>query len=238
MRRLPLSETYNLRDLGDFPINLNQSTKSHQFLRSDALEKVTDSEMKYLSEYGLKLIIDLRNDSEVLKHPDSICHFSEFVYERVPLLNKIKMKDQDNQMAKDLYSRSLNEIYLDIIHSYDEIRTIFNLFKEYQNHCILFHCSAGKDRTGIITFLLLKLAGVSDLDIIADYEVSFTYLLPRTMKLKERFPEMKMHIMESNREVMITFMEYFYQTFGTVEEYLKKIGIDKNIQNIIKNKLI
>lgn len=239
MRRILFKKTYNIRDLGDIPISLKKATKTHQFVRSDALVDLDKDEIKYLKEYGIKVIIDLRNQQEILKRPNILSGNQDFIYISLPFLNETKMEGQEDKPSNDLSKKNLTDIYLDIIENHKkELKAFFELVCKYSNNGILYHCSAGKDRTGIITTLILSLAGVGRLDILADYEVSFTYLLPRLKALQELHKDLPMHIMESKREGMDELLNYINNKYSGAEQYLLSIGLEDKQLEIIKKKIV
>lgn len=240
MRRILFNKTYNTRDLGSIPISLYQKTKSHQFIRSDALLSLNDEEINYLINYGVKVIVDLRNNDEIRKKPNCLQNHPCFTYFHLPFLNDDSMQEE-NKYAKDggLSKKDLLGIYHDIIDNYQvQIKEFFLIIENHINDGILFHCSAGKDRTGILTMFLLSIAGVNKLDIIADYEISFTYLLPRLEMLRKEHGELPMHIMESKREFMMDIMNYIEKNYGDIINYLLKIGINQHLINLIKTKIV
>ena len=119
--------------------------------------------------------------------------------------------------------------------STNAIKKIFEFIAE-QSGCTLFHCVAGKDRTGVLAMLLLGLAGVDKPDIIANYEVTRTYLSEK-MTTQEATAQYPLELMESRREYMKPAIEYIFTTFNNVENYLKHIGISTETLTKVKSKL-
>ena len=89
---------------------------------------------------------------------------------------------------------------------------------------VLFHCTAGKDRTGVVAALLLWLAGVSEEDILADYIVSGPYLQQMLRAYCEAHPGAV--VCPPQSAYMRSFLRLFAQRYGTLRQYLEMLGVD------------
>ena len=117
------------------------------------------------------------------------------------------------------------------------VKSVFDTFAKYDK-AVLYHCTAGKDRTGVITALLYKLVGVADIDIIADYEVSFTYLVPKYVGRDENVTEMYQDLFSSKPETMRTFLNYLNYKYPNILDYFISKDISMETIDIIKRKLL
>ena len=102
---------------------------------------------------------------------------------------------------------------------------------------VMFNCSAGKDRTGVNSALLLWLCGVRKSDIVYDYMRTKENNKERFELIHQNFPELDMNIVIPNENNMISFMKMIEESYGTVESYFKAIGISSDEQEKIKAKL-
>ena len=100
---------------------------------------------------------------------------------------------------------------------------------------ILFHCQEGKDRTGIIAGILLLLAGVTDVDIYADYEISNVYLFEMIKTAKVVLPDYLLYV---KPEYMENVLRYLRDKYETVEKYLLSKGISETEIVNLKSKLL
>ncbi len=236
MKRIPFKNVYNFRDLGGIPISLTSWIKEKEFYRSDALLDLSSEEIIYMKDLGIKTIIDLRSHNETSKKPNILMNNQDFNYYHIPFLDRNKATDvKQNTKFQD---NNLFDVYKEIItnHQY-EIKCVFDCILNNLNVAIVYHCSAGKDRTGIISVLLLMLANVNPLDIIADYEVSFTYLLPRLYELKKNHPNIPMNMMETKNEYIEYIIDYINNEQNGIINFLLNIGLTNEEIERIKNKL-
>ncbi|MGN0071787.1 MAG: tyrosine-protein phosphatase [Atopobiaceae bacterium] len=175
-QRLPLTGTDNVRDLGGYPVGLRQ-TKWHAFLRAGKLQNVTDEDCDFLHKYGVRMVIDLRSDAEVAAAPDRTCDEGDIAYIHAELgsedlsdpalVGSLKKQCEDGTFNAE-------DFYVPMLENTQALRTVFRTISQApEGACILIHCNAGKDRTGIVSMLLLMLAGVSREDCVADYVRSY-----------------------------------------------------------------
>lgn len=175
-KRLPLKHAYNIRDLGGYTAKNGMVTKYHVFYRGDALNKLEEEEWKFLKEIGITTIFDLRSSSE-----SSLMDYHSEKYGirtyRIPLQKEELDLKNIELLSNTSIKKSMEDGYMTMIE--ENIDTIARLLNQIchktEEGAVLFHCTAGKDRTGLISALLLWLCQVADTDIIADYAVSEIY---------------------------------------------------------------
>ena len=215
IRRLELEGVYNIRELGGYYINADTVTKWGVFLRSANLATVTANDRDMLYNYGVRTVVDLTSIGE---SASLIGADKRFNLMQIPLVD---------------FNKFSGSFYLAIIEIFPQyVKEVFNVFAEHINNgVILFHCQSGKDRTGIIAMLLLLIAGASELDVLADYIISPTYLRPVARKRKEPFESIG--IWPDELELIMGVLKADY---GGAENYLKEIGVsNENIEKIKMN---
>lgn len=225
-RRLPLNGTYNTRDLGGYPIQNGGITRYGVFLRSDLGEGMTERDFSLLKEYRVDTVIDLRAPDECEREPDDFAKLSGVRYYNCPFSagNRLPVSREDFAV-----------IYGEILSCHEDMRRTFSLLAASEG-CALYHCAAGKDRTGVISALLLLLAGVSVSDVLADYQVSYTYIREwvRNWRHENRLGEF---CGTSDMEYMEQTLDRFFAEYGNVETYLSAIGLTKAEIKILADKL-
>ena len=173
MRRFLLSNTINTRDLVVYPIDCGRTTVYKAFLRSDAPIQVSDEDIELLLSNTIRTIVDLRSDDEIQSKPCALKNHKNFEYYHCKIYG-------DGYLPE-----SIEEVPISYFKMVEEQKTILNIMRVFAKAKggILYYCTAGKDRTGVISALLLLLAGVSKTDILADYHISQVYLEPMLLSL-------------------------------------------------------
>jgi protein-tyrosine phosphatase len=180
-RLVALEGALNWRDLGGYSTADGHVTRWGCIYRSDGLDQLTDADLALVADLGIKLVVDFRVDREVDESPSRLPDHPELRRQRLPIggdevegrsvLDTIRAGDLRIYTIEEMaigYERLLVEAALNfgevIIHAADPA-----------NHPMVFHCTAGKDRTGLMAMLLLGALGVSDEDIVLDYELTTHY---------------------------------------------------------------
>lgn len=242
-RRIPLEHLKNCRDLGGYSCGGGKMIRYHQLYRSEAPEHLTVQEWNTLEEMGVKTIIDLRSESEQkfasYKVPDGIERISYPLQKYDSQLANTEEMDHKNlaKIASAAFGKSMEDGYQKMIEDapFRIVYLLETICKRLENGAVLYHCTAGKDRTGVLTAILYLLCQVSDEDIIADYQVSATY--QASNPVFDLIPEEMRYMLTSNPETMKCFLELAHQknylellqTHGLSQEtieQLKKILIE------------
>lgn len=233
-KRLALDNVKNARDLGGVPTLDGNITKWNNFLRTANLDDISDSEIKTLKDYGIETIIDLRREREIPfgseEHKRIIDNFN-FNYISLAPDNEFRKEEIEQIINKEI---SIGTTYRNLIDNFSKIRQIMEVFAKTEK-AILFHCQEGKDRTGIISMILLGLANVARADIIADYEISSAYL-GYIERYDEHEPLSVFRI--TNPYSMKEAYDYIERKYKTFEDYLLYAKVDQDIIDKVKNKLI
>ena len=225
MRRIICKYVNNLRDLGGYMTQDNRITKFNSIYRSDVPIFLTESELNYFKENKLTTIIDLRTKEEIAK---KVNYFQDkgFDYYNITLKGeKCPKREKDIPVG-----------YMEIINDKDNIKLVLDVIKNSQG-AIFINCNSGKDRTGVICMLLLLLAKVPEKDIIADYQVSYTYLVDNIKKIHEDNPHLPKFLGSSKAKYMEKTLELFKDKYKTIENYLKFIDLTNEDMEIIINKI-
>lgn len=217
----------NLRELGGYPAKNGMYTKRHVFLRSDALNELTNEGEQFLYDYGLRLVVDLRNRLARLAQPDHVDR-REIRDVSVPLYDHLfgEMVLDDLHLKDGQTELTMEDVYRLVIDKGEkQIRKVLSDLISCDS-CALFHCTAGKDRTGIIAMLLLSMAGVPEAIIVADYAESGkneSGELGHEEDFAEAFagPFVPRGSFTSKPEVMEKLISYIQNTYGSVDQYVR-----------------
>jgi protein-tyrosine phosphatase len=220
---LRVSGAVNLRDVGGLPAGAGV-TRHGVLLRSGTLGRLDAGGRDALAELGLRRIIDLRDDDEVAREPSRLDGRLP-VPERVPLF----LGSADSFFVNDI---GLEDLYAHIVAEAGErITTVARGILADQP--VLVHCTAGKDRTGVMVALVLAAAGVEREAIVADYARTQTELSPERNRrliawLRTAHPHAR-HVEElvalSPPRAMATLLDDIDRTYGSAGEYLRAAGL-------------
>ena len=227
---LNLQGTKNTRDLGGYAAENQKITKENVFFRSDNTNNLSESDIRQLKEkHNLKYVLDLRYNSEIKMAPDKLNGIEGITYYNFPLCIP---KDQVKKLIKG--NIDLGDAFIKALDQKDAIKRIFEIFADIDDGSLLFHCTYGKDRTGIVSALLLGLCGVSDEDIVKNYSLTYE-LIKDSESVKKGIEKYGTDVIfKSSPEYMSKFLTYINQKYGSVKNYLIECGISQeNINKIL-----
>lgn len=239
-RKLNWSNCYNVRDIGGLPTKSGRLTKSKVLVRSDTPNRLDENSIQALIDYGIRTIIDVRSAQEAEQYP-SIFNgpsHSEVTYLNLPLE---KYYPHVGELIKKAESRG--EVYCIVLDHYpDCIAAVMNAIGSAAEGGILIHCHAGKDRTGTIIGLCLRLVGVPFETITADYAQSQICLKPLYDELVEQVGGDENIGFWSKqtvtKEMMALMLNHIDLNYGDIEAYLKSAGMQDHELDTVKTRLL
>lgn len=170
-RDLAVPGGFNVRDLGGYPGHAGD-TRWRRVLRSGGVHRIGDDGLEVLRAHGVTCIIDLRHAEEHRTQPSPLRDVPGLAFHAVSLFEGLAPDTlQPGDVLLDLYILALET-------RADRFAQVMELIAGHDQGAILFHCSAGKDRTGLIAALLLSLAGVPRQTIIDDYSLTAPRIAP------------------------------------------------------------
>lgn len=228
LRHLPAKGAYNIRDLGGYKTVNGLIVPWRRFLRADSLHRLADGEAERLFDEGLRRVVDLRTAEELTTAPNPFAAYPGVHFVNLPMFDDLSPA----LMAKTAANDKLLAFYLAAIDTRkDAIRDIMADMAEADSGAVLFNCTAGKDRTGIIAALLLGLAGVGRDQIIADYAMTADYipdLVAEFLELsRQRGGDVVAYakMLESPQATMAATLDRLESEYGSVPRYLSHIGL-------------
>lgn len=170
-RDLTIPGGFNVRDLGGYP-GLNGPTRWRRLLRSGGVHRMGAEGVEALHALGVATVIDLRRPDEETEHPSPLRAVPGIAFHAVSLFEGLSPASmQADDVLLDLYLQALNT-------RAEAFVAVLDLIAKAPPGAVLFHCTAGKDRTGLIAALLLDLAGVNPDTIITDYALTGPRIAP------------------------------------------------------------
>jgi len=228
-RQLNWPETLNTRELGGYPLAGGGQTRWGVFVRSENPALLTAEGQRALRDYGIRTVIDLRFASELKVNPNPMGGPGVDGADGVDYLNLPLDIDQNLLwQAGDDPAAAMSDLYLRLAETNrGHVAAVLTSIARARPGGVLFHCHAGKDRTGLIAALLLGGLGVRDEAIIADY----AYTTPQLQERRERGladPSLSVdqegyyRVLSSNLpETMRLTLDALRQKYGGVAAFLR-----------------
>ena len=223
-RKLPFTGAHNFRDLGGYKTSDGKTVKWGKVYRSDNLHSLTDEDLKYMERLNLKSVVDFRSDEERNEEPDRLTP------DMTPILLPIKFEPEGvtENLTRDLTfgnldsSNLLRDFNIILIKEFtEEYREFFRHIVDNGGEPFLLHCTAGKDRAGFGSAMILTVLGVPREKIIEDYLLTNTYVSDHVdRKLLET--ELKTFFRaDSDNLRKINFVEerYIQAAFDTIDSH-------------------
>ncbi len=234
-RLIKLEKMVNTRDLGGYETQSGTYTRAHKYIRASSPAQASVKDIADLKAYGVKAVIDLRSDFEKEHQKNPFQNEKDIDYYEVNLFDSSKASVVPEEVKQ---YRDLGGVYLYTLESSKaRFKDVFDIFLKYPYEGVLFHCSAGKDRTGMVAALLLDLVGCHEYDIVKDYSESYENNLEINEGLAEMMnnEEAKQYLKSSPR-YMMEFLDYLREHYGSAKEYLLEIGMQiDDVEQLIEN---
>lgn len=249
-RLVPLEGTFNFRDLGGYRTDGGGRTRWGLVFRSDALHRLTTEDLAVIGRIGLRVVYDLRRDAERERAPSALpddirrelVSIGGEAGETKEILDRIldgEFEAIDDEFLVDAYVRMA-----------DSAATTFGRvltgLTDPDGLPALFHCSAGKDRTGMTAALLLSVLGVDESTVLDDYELSAAYYTEQQMdRVRPTFEEAGIDLERfrglfgAPRRAMSTLLDTLHARHGTIERFLVDVaGVAPEVIDDLRARLV
>lgn len=242
---IKIKKVHNFRTVGNIKNIDGQTLKEGKFYRSAHLNKLKKKSFDELEKLGIKQIIDLRNSKEIAQKPDNLPgdivykNYSAFEDEgdQLDQAKKLILKGKVDGLDAD---KRMLEFYRNYVTENPEIikKVITEILDSDQP--VLYHCTAGKDRTGIITALILTILKFDKETIYNDYLLSNNYrekLVDKRLNLANNlhflYPKMDVKVLEKLSWVETDYLDAAFneinKEYGSIDNYIQKVlGISEN----------
>ncbi len=251
-RGLHLATIPNLRDVGGYRAADGKWVKMGRVFRSDQLDKVSDDDFKHLEVLGLKLICDFRTDAERAAGADRVPSTTEHMIADVSgdydyggigvvLANPDAIGEVLSRISGEEILKAANRAFVTAEPARAAYKATFERLADPAALPALFHCTAGKDRTGWGAAMLLTLLGVPHETVMFDYMLSNTYLRQKNTALLAAFPpdlaKAMAPLMGVKEEYLQAGFDEVQATYGSFEAYIRDgIGLsDETIAALKEN---
>jgi protein-tyrosine phosphatase len=225
---------FNFRDLGGYPGAGLKTIKQHKLIRSGKLDLLSDRDVQFLDDYGVRYDVDFRSPEELQQAPDrkpsdaSYYHLPVFPVDETKVTKYINREEEDKIFSEhaDGGYKNMLKTYADMVllpSAQKAYRGFFDLLlgNDGDNEALLFHCSAGKDRTGMGAVYLLSALGVNKKLIRSDYIATTQYI---QQPLEDVLVQIKKRHMGTNyeqsiRDLWTVKLDYLESAMATIDEH-------------------
>jgi protein-tyrosine phosphatase len=230
----------NARDLGGYATQDGRQTRWGTVVRSDSPAALTEAGRAALASYGVRAIIDLRLPAELADDPNPFAEPGDhgIAYTNVSIIDPGAGFPPNTITLAENYLWSLERFR-------DLVAKAVEAVAQAPEGAVLIHCAAGKDRTGLISALLLGLVDVPTETIAADYAMTAELLASREREWLESGPPEEREAREAmsaryapTAEVMLEVLERLTERFGGVEPYLLEAGVRREDLERLRERLV
>ena len=226
----------NVRDLGGHPTEDGSVTRFGAVVRADSIRQMSEAGWAALTDYGVSRILDLRFHEELEADPPreldvEVVHVPVFPH---PDTGAWEELDKLSAAAPD-HATATRDVYLAVLLLLPErFAEAVEAVADAPEGAVVVHCVGGKDRTGLVTALLLRLAGVGIADIAADYALSGANLRERARPWIEEAEtdeerRRRERISATPAEAMTGVLEELQRRYGGVAGYLRAGGASDEV---------
>lgn len=255
MELIKLDHLKNFRDIGGVKTKDGKTVRTHMFIRGKTLIKLTKNDIKKLrDEYKLSSVIDLRTKKEVEEVPDEIVE--DVKYFHMPILNEACIGVSHEKKCHSFHSLiempNMEDMYIKMVtddcldNLVDVLRFILTMPDD--NYCVVFHCTAGKDRTGVVAALILAFLGVDRETIVQDYIYSnrftvvkarFVYFACLLVRFNHRFAKKVKLSLMAKKKFIESSLDTLEQDYGSLENFfLEKLNFTAEETEKIKARFL
>lgn len=242
-RELSIEGMSNVRDLGGLPTRDGKKVKAGVVVRSDNPKGMTEQgHIDLMTVVGPRTMIDLRIEVEV-EHDGYTIKDESVTVVNFPMLPLSGVTPE--QIEAGAFDNLIDDYMGQIEINADSVLSALRIIASSDQHPILYHCTAGKDRTGIVSAMLLDILGVDHETIAADYHLTTANMLPIIERIRNA-PVYKENglafapawIFSSDPETMLAFLERMTAKYGGAEGWALQHGLTQAEIDAIREHLL
>lgn len=224
-RILPVKGGFNFRDLGGIPTKEGKTIKRNLLFRTDELSKLLPEDLDLLVKLNIQTIVDFRTDFERTQSIDKVPTTCKNQIHLDILAANMDVFMAEIQKGIEDFKPFLMNFYKEMVLSDDAIKeysAFFKVLENPENSSIIYHCTAGKDRTGVATALILEALNVDWNEIEADYLLSNEFLKKKYESYIAQNPALA-DVFLVQPTYLKTAFDAITEKYQSIENYLKSV---------------
>jgi protein-tyrosine phosphatase len=241
MRTLTFEGVFNFRDLGGYRGADGRTVRWRRLFRSDSLSRLARADREAFSALGVRTVLDLRRPAEVTRDG------------RVPDWDGLRWRhihpdhpewSHEHWDERAGVARYLADRYAELAdRGAAGLGTVLGIVADFRTAPVVVHCVAGKDRTGVVSALVLALLGVADDDIAADYALTQESAPRFAAWFRKTYPELAAiapppYFTQTPPEAMLLFLAELRARYGSIEGYATEAGLSADQIDELRNHLL
>jgi protein-tyrosine phosphatase len=227
-----LETCQNFRDLGGYATSGGRTVAWGRLYRADTLHRLSAADLDAIVALDVRTVIDLRGHGELERHGRIHVGDHDIAYHHLPMLDEVAGEDRRPSPPEPV--ADLGEAYVRMLgEGTPTIAQSVRLLARPDALPAVFHCMAGKDRTGILAAVILGALEVPDDEIVADYVLTADVREARTAYLAVHDPDYLLHLqslppyaLETKAASMESFLAHVRRQYGSMRGFLSEVGVD------------
>ena len=236
----------NFRDVGGHPTLDGRFVRRGHVFRSDSLSGLSEQDVEHLRQaVGVRTVIDLRAGHEVKEygHGPLQAHVRQL---HLPIVDSTREPEPATRRERKARTfQTLDEIYLFMLEEYGtRFAMVLRVIADAHARPVVFHCAAGKDRTGLTAALVLGLCGVADDLIAADFAFTEKRMPTIIARHTERASGPDASVEVAGQQygaqalTMTTVLNALRAEHGSIESYVASVGLEPEVITELRNSLV
>jgi protein-tyrosine phosphatase len=244
-RLVRLDAVHNFRDMGGYPTLDGHTTRWRRLYRADGLYRLTGRDLDVVRELGLRTVIDLRTFAELEERGTFPHDVHPVQFRHVPVIDSTWTAAQAEAMSDDP-ADFLEQAYVSMLDEGEErLAEALVMLSEVDALPAVFHCAAGKDRTGMLAMMVLGCLDVLDEYIVADYALTAEGMERMREWSAREYPELHARIMSGPPvfsaavpEAMLRMIGRVRQQHGSIREFALHLGVPAEAIERLRTELL
>jgi protein-tyrosine phosphatase len=243
-RLVALETVFNFRDLGGYPTADGRLTRWRTLYRADGLGRLAGADLEAVRELGLRTVIDLRTATEIDERGRFPVDEHPVEYHHIPILDVIW--EPEDAPTETVAADFLLHLYLQMIEGAEaRIVQTFQILASPDALPAVFHCAAGKDRTGVVAALVLSSLGVADEVVVADYALTGSALGRLRAWAERERPSLAEAIarqpavyLAADPDAMAGLLRTLAAQHGSVRGFVERLGVTADVLAALEDALL
>jgi protein tyrosine/serine phosphatase len=227
-----LENVFNLRDLGGYEGVGGRHVVEGRLYRADGLNRLSETDAAVVKELGIRTVVDLRTIDERERWGSAPTHLFDATALHLPIISELWPFYEETD-DHDPVAYLIERYHEMTVEGAASLATLLGVLADDPHAApLVFHCSAGKDRTGVTAAVVLGLLGVADEQIAADYAQTSVAMDDLVAWIRAHHPasadsmvDQPSTFLACPEEAMSGFLSELSARFGSIESYVRSIGV-------------